>query len=87
MIIVIVILIVIIKRIVITKVMRMGMGMGTIIDGGESFSRQKTRDRYPPLPSTPPSWCGIFTTSYYWEYMGVCVTTGLLDILLAGYTY
>ena len=49
--IVIVIVIVSIKRIVI---MRMWMGMGTTVGEGKSFRRQKTRDKYPPLPSTPP---------------------------------
>ena len=48
--IVIVIIIVIIKQIVIIN----GMILGTIIDGDESFGRQKTEDKWVPLPSTPP---------------------------------
>ena len=65
--IVILILILIIKLIVIIKqiVIISGMIWGTIIDGDKSFGRQKTEDNGVPLPSTPPSWCGIFTTGYY----------------------
>ena len=48
--IVIVIVIAIIKQIAIIN----GMIMGTMVGGDKSFGRQKTEDRWVPLPFTPP---------------------------------
>ena len=52
--------------------------MGTIVGGGESFCRQKTRDRYPPLPSTPP-----LLVLYFYHLLLLGVGGGYL--LLLGY--
>ena len=56
----------------------------------KSFHRQKTRDRRGLLPSTPPLWMlyfyhllllGVYGgICYYWEYMGVCDSSGYLCI-------
>ena len=50
-IVIVIVIVIVIKRI---AIMRIGMGMGTIVGGYKSFRRQKTRDSTPPLPSTPP---------------------------------
>ena len=49
--------------------------------------RQKTSGYPYPLP--PPSVCGIFTTYYYWGYMGVSVSYSLwvLPPVSNGYLY
>ena len=65
LIIVIVILILIIILIIISD---NGMILGTIIGEDKSFGRQETEDTGGLPPSTPPSWCCIFTT--YYLYMG-----------------
>ena len=61
-IIIIVVIVVIIKRIVIIKqiIIINGMILGTIIDGDKSSGRQKTEDKWVPLPSTPPPLCVVF---------------------------
>ena len=51
-----IIVIVIIKQIVIIN----GMIMGTIVGWDKSFRRQRTRDRWGLLPSTPPPLCVVF---------------------------
>ena len=61
------------------------MIIGTIIGGDESFRRQETRDRYPPLPSTPPLLVLYFyhilllgvsvCVCYYWESMVLSVSS------------
>ena len=78
----IIVIIIIIKRIAIIKVMRMGRGMGTIIDGGESFSRQETRDRRGLLPSTPP----LFVLYFYHKLLlGIWVYYLLVVGVSVGY--
>ena len=77
-----------------------GMMMGTIIGWDESFGRQETRDRWVPLPSTPPllvlyfyhmlliGWGGSIFVSYMvcWYYMLV-VGTYALDMIVVGGIY
>ena len=64
--------------------------MGTIVGGGKSFRRQKTRDRPPPPTLYPPPLGVVFsqqvTTGSVWGYLlllGICV--GVLVVLYIGY--